>query len=113
MLEYCAEKGIVFEAYAAMRGCPFSDPSAQKIAAGHMPNRFFLAADDAYRETPGVAVQIVRVQVGLLGSNWEKGRRTSRRGGPIAVYASFIRNIHSRWKQCPLREEVHNRSAAD
>mmetsp|Transcript_49588 Transcript_49588/g.162153 ORF Transcript_49588/g.162153 Transcript_49588/m.162153 type:complete len:312 (-) Transcript_49588:205-1140(-) len=35
MLEYCAEKGIVFEAYAAMRGCPFSDPRVQRVAAAH------------------------------------------------------------------------------
>ena len=33
MLQYCAEHGIVFEAYAAMRGCPFSDTEVQSIAA--------------------------------------------------------------------------------
>lgn len=33
MLEYCAHNGIVFEAYAAMRGCPFSNPKVQQIAA--------------------------------------------------------------------------------
>eukprot|EP00966_Prymnesium_polylepis_P282048 6517766-Prymnesium_polylepis.1 len=35
MLDYCREQGIVFEAYAAMRGCPFSDPAVQAIAAAH------------------------------------------------------------------------------
>ena len=35
MLQYCAEQGIVFEAYEAMRACPFSNPQVQSIAAGH------------------------------------------------------------------------------
>ena len=35
MLKFCAEHGIVFEAYAAMRGCPFSDPKVQGIASTH------------------------------------------------------------------------------
>jgi len=35
MLQYCAEQGIVFEAYSAMRGCPFSNPDVQQIAAAH------------------------------------------------------------------------------
>lgn len=35
MLKFCEEQGIVFEAYAAMRGCPFSDAKAQAIAASH------------------------------------------------------------------------------
>jgi len=35
MLTYCAEQGIIFEAYAAMRGCPFSDPAVQAIASSH------------------------------------------------------------------------------
>jgi len=35
MLQYCAEQGIAFEAYAAMRGCPFSDPDVKSIAVAH------------------------------------------------------------------------------
>merc|ERR1712216_959695 len=35
MLQYCAQQGITFEAYAALRGCPFSDPKAQSIASAH------------------------------------------------------------------------------
>ena len=35
ILQYCAEQGIVFEAYEAMRACPFSNPQVQSIAAGH------------------------------------------------------------------------------
>jgi len=35
MLQYCAAQGITFEAYAAMRGCPFSHPDVQSIAAAH------------------------------------------------------------------------------
>jgi len=35
MLQYCTEQGIAFEAYAAMRGCPFSDPDVKSIAVAH------------------------------------------------------------------------------
>jgi len=35
MLQFCAEQGIVFEAYAAMRGCPFHDAQVQGIASAH------------------------------------------------------------------------------
>eukprot|EP00316_Scyphosphaera_apsteinii_P005905 CAMPEP_0119307728 /NCGR_PEP_ID=MMETSP1333-20130426/8133_1 /TAXON_ID=418940 /ORGANISM="Scyphosphaera apsteinii, Strain RCC1455" /LENGTH=278 /DNA_ID=CAMNT_0007311325 /DNA_START=160 /DNA_END=999 /DNA_ORIENTATION=+ len=35
MLQFCAEQGIVFEAYAAMRGCPFDNIQVQSIAAAH------------------------------------------------------------------------------
>jgi diketogulonate reductase-like aldo/keto reductase len=35
MLEFCEENGIVFEAYAAMRACPFSNKDVQNIAAKH------------------------------------------------------------------------------
>jgi 2,5-diketo-D-gluconate reductase A len=35
MLSFCAEHGIVFEAYAAMRGCPFGDAQVRRIAAAH------------------------------------------------------------------------------
>ena len=35
MLAYCEEQGIVFEAYAAMRACPFSNAQVKGIAAKH------------------------------------------------------------------------------
>ena len=35
MLSFCAEHGITFEAYAALRGCPFGDAQVQGIAAAH------------------------------------------------------------------------------
>lgn len=35
MLEFCAQQGIVFEAYEAMRACPFSNPQVQAIAKRH------------------------------------------------------------------------------
>jgi diketogulonate reductase-like aldo/keto reductase len=35
MLSYCAQEGIVFEAYEAMRACPFSNPAVKAIAAKH------------------------------------------------------------------------------
>lgn len=35
MLQYCKEEGIVFEAYAAMRACPFSNPRVKAIATKH------------------------------------------------------------------------------
>jgi len=35
MLKLCAAQGIVFEAYAAMRACPFSNPKVQAIAKKH------------------------------------------------------------------------------
>ena len=35
MLEYCAAQGVVFEAYEAMRACPFSNPQVKSIAAKH------------------------------------------------------------------------------
>ena len=34
-LDFCKAHGIVFEAYAAMRGCPFSNPKVLAIAQGH------------------------------------------------------------------------------
>merc|ERR1719473_2646637 len=34
-IAYTQSQNITYEAYNAMKGCPFSDPSAQKIAAGH------------------------------------------------------------------------------
>ena len=35
MLQYCSEQGITFEAYGAMRGCPFDDSEVQGVAAAH------------------------------------------------------------------------------
>ena len=35
MLQYCQEQGIIFEAYEAMRHCPFSDPRVQNISQAH------------------------------------------------------------------------------
>jgi len=34
-IKYCQEKGIVYESYGAMRGCPFTDPDLGAIAAAH------------------------------------------------------------------------------
>ena len=34
-LAYCASKGIRYESYGAMRGCPFTDPKALAIAKQH------------------------------------------------------------------------------
>ena len=34
-ISYCQEKGIVYESYGAMRGCPFSDADLGTIAAAH------------------------------------------------------------------------------
>ena len=35
MLAYCKAKGIVFEAYAVMRGCAFDNPQLRQIAEAH------------------------------------------------------------------------------
>jgi diketogulonate reductase-like aldo/keto reductase len=34
-IAYCAKKGITYESYGAMKGCPFSDTKTQAIAAAH------------------------------------------------------------------------------
>jgi diketogulonate reductase-like aldo/keto reductase len=34
-IAYCQSKGIVYEAYGTMRGCPFTDPDVLAIAKEH------------------------------------------------------------------------------
>ena len=34
-IAYCAENGIQYESYQAMKGCPFSDPQLMQIATAH------------------------------------------------------------------------------
>lgn len=34
-IDYCQSKGILYESYQAMKGCPFTDSNLQKIAAKH------------------------------------------------------------------------------
>lgn len=34
-IDYCQSKGIVYEGYSGMRGCPFSDPKLMSIAKAH------------------------------------------------------------------------------
>jgi diketogulonate reductase-like aldo/keto reductase len=34
-IQYCQSKGIVYESYSLMRGCPFSDPKLASIAKAH------------------------------------------------------------------------------
>jgi len=34
-ISYCQSQGITYEAYFAMKGCPFTDPTAESIAKAH------------------------------------------------------------------------------